>query len=232
MKIEAGADEQDVADIFVRVNSGGQKLTEKNFIGTLLAVYDNGVHDRINRFCAESGIPADKTSYNPLIELDPAHIIRMTVGVGFRRARLKYAYMLLRGKNLNTGEISQDEQSRNLSIFKNSLDTVLDLNNWHSFLNIYMQAGYLKSTIISSTNTIVFSYVLYLLGKYDYKLNSMQLKNTYKGLLRKAIKIKNGKIYIVKGEDDELLKTICVYALKLNEDIFPFYLKKFSSCLI
>lgn len=56
--------------------------------------------------------------------------------------------------------------------------------------------------------------------------------NTYKGLLRKAIKIKNGKIYIVKGEDDELLKTICVYALKLNEDIFPFYLKKFSSCLI
>lgn len=177
LKIEAGADEQDVADIFVRVNSGGQKLTEKNFIGTLLAVYDNGVHDRINRFCAESRIPADKTSYNPLIELDPAHIIRMTVGVGFRRARLKYAYMLLRGKNLNTGEISQDEQSKNLSIFKNSLDTVLDLNNWHSFLNIYMQAGYLKSTIISSTNTIVFSYVLYLLGKYDYKLNSMQLKN-------------------------------------------------------
>ena len=85
--------------------------------------------------------------------------------------------MLLRGKNLNTGEISQDEQSKNLSIFKNSLDTVLDLNNWHSFLNIYMQAGYLKSTIISSTNTIVFSYVLYLLGKYDYELSSMQLKN-------------------------------------------------------
>ena len=31
--------------------------------------------------------------------------IRMTVGIGFKRARLRYAYMLLRGKDLRTGEI-------------------------------------------------------------------------------------------------------------------------------
>ena len=58
LKIEANADEQDVADIFVRVNSGGQKLTENNFIETLLAVYDNSVHNRINSFCADSRTPA------------------------------------------------------------------------------------------------------------------------------------------------------------------------------
>jgi hypothetical protein len=98
LKINAKADEEDVADIFVRVNSGGQKLTEKNFIETLLAVYDNDVHDKINKFCAVSRIPADKTSFNQIIQLDPAHLIRMAVGVGFKRARLKYAYMLLRGK--------------------------------------------------------------------------------------------------------------------------------------
>lgn len=177
LKIEACADEQDVADIFVRVNSGGQNLKEKNFIETLLAVYDNSVHERINKFCAESRIPADKTSYNPIIELDPSHIIRMAVGLGFRRARLKYAYMLLRGKNLTTGEVSREEQNKNLDIFKSSLDIVLDLNNWHSFLNLFMQAGYLKNSLISSTNAVVFCYVLYLLGKYDYKVPSMQLRN-------------------------------------------------------
>lgn len=57
LKINSKADEEDVADIFVRVNSGGQNLTEKNFIETLIAVYDNEVHDKINKFCAESRIP-------------------------------------------------------------------------------------------------------------------------------------------------------------------------------
>ena len=43
LKISSKADEEDVAEIFVRVNSGGQNLTEKNFIETLIAVYDNDV---------------------------------------------------------------------------------------------------------------------------------------------------------------------------------------------
>ena len=36
--VNARADEEAVADIFVRVNSGGQNLTEKKFIETLIAV--------------------------------------------------------------------------------------------------------------------------------------------------------------------------------------------------
>ena len=62
LKINSKADEEDVAEIFVRVNSGGTKLTEKNFIETLLAVFDNEVHDKIGAFCAESRIPAERTS--------------------------------------------------------------------------------------------------------------------------------------------------------------------------
>lgn len=53
-----------MAEVFVRVNSGGQKLTEKNFIETLLAVYDNDVHDKIDKFCADSRIPKDGTAYD------------------------------------------------------------------------------------------------------------------------------------------------------------------------
>ena len=64
LKINSKADEEDVADIFVRVNSSGQNLTEKNFIETLIAVYDNDVHDKINNFCAKSRIPANGTSFN------------------------------------------------------------------------------------------------------------------------------------------------------------------------
>lgn len=112
LKINDKADEEDVAEIFVRVNSGGQNLTEKNFIETLIAVYDNEVHDKINKFCAESRIPANGTSFNQIIQVDPSHLIRMTIGVGFRRARLRYAYMLLRGKDLKSGEITKVSEKK------------------------------------------------------------------------------------------------------------------------
>ena len=180
LEISANASEEDVADIFVRVNSGGQNLTEKNFIETLLSVYDSEVHDTINKFCADSWIPADGTSYNPILKLDPSHIIRAVVGVGFSRARLRYAYMLLRGKNLKTGEFSVEKQNENLELFKKALQQVTDLNNWHDFINLVLSAGYLKDTIVSSSNAIVFSYVLYLIGKYEYKVPVIVLHHIIK----------------------------------------------------
>ena len=159
LKISSKADEEDVAEIFVRVNSGGQNLTEKNFIETLIAVYDNDVHAKINQFCAESRVPANGTAFNQILQVDPSHLIRMSVGVGFRRARLRYAYLLLRGKNLKTGEITQDVREENLRIFKESLDMVTNLNNWHAFMNLFASAGYLKGSLVASSNAVVFSYV-------------------------------------------------------------------------
>ena len=77
LEISDSADEQDVADIFVRVNSGGQMLNENNFIQTLIAVYKKDVHDSITKFCIDSRIPKDNTSYNHIIEVDPQHLVRM-----------------------------------------------------------------------------------------------------------------------------------------------------------
>lgn len=52
----------------------------------------------------------------------------------------------------------------------------MNLNNWHSFINIVAEAGYISDKLIASSNAIVFSYVLYLIAKYDYKLDAAQLK--------------------------------------------------------
>lgn len=178
LEINYNADEEDVADIFVRVNSGGQSLTENNFIQTLISVYENETSDKINAFSEQSRIPADNTSYNNLLAIEPSHLIRMAVGVGFRRARLRYAYMLLRGKNLETGKFSNEERQSNLNRFKEALDRIMDLNNWHAFINIVAEAGYISDKQIASSNAIVFSYILYLIAKYDYKLDAMSLKKT------------------------------------------------------
>ena len=176
LEINYDVDEQDVADIFVRVNSGGQSLTENNFIQTLISVYDNDTSDKINAFAAASRVPANHTSYNTLLKIEPSHLIRMAIGVGFKRARLRYAYMLLRGKNLETGKFSEDVRQNNLQIFKDALDKVMDLNNWHGFLNTVAEAGYISEKLIASSNAVVFSYVLYLIAKYDYKLDAVQLR--------------------------------------------------------
>ncbi|MBQ5563676.1 MAG: DUF262 domain-containing protein, partial [Clostridia bacterium] len=176
LEINYNADEEAVADIFVRVNSGGQTLTENNFIQTLISVYENETMDLINDFSEQSRIPADNTSYNNLIDISPSHLIRMAVGLGFRRAKLKYAYMLLRGKNLDTGKFSEEERQDNLNKFKEALDRVMNLNNWHAFINILGEAGYINEKQIASSNAIVYSYVLYLIAKYDYKLDAMSLK--------------------------------------------------------
>ena len=175
LEIKAIANEEEVSDIFVRVNSGGQKLTEKNFIETLLAVFDNDTHKKINAFCRDSRIPQDGTSYNHILAVDPVHIIRTTVGLAFKRARLKYAYMLLRGKDLKTGKASRETQTENLKRFSEALDIVMNLNNWHKFLNIMKSAGYLKSTLVSSENAVIFSYLMYLIGKVEYKVPSVEL---------------------------------------------------------
>lgn len=178
LEISYNAREEDVADIFVRVNSGGQSLTENNFIQTLISVYENETSDQMNLFCEQSRIPASGTSYNNIIAIEPSHLIRMAVGVGFRRARLRYAYMLLRGKNLETGKYSAEERQENLARFKEALLKVMDLNNWHAFLNCIGEAGYISKTQIASSNAVVFSYVLYLIAKYDYKLDAVRLKKT------------------------------------------------------
>lgn len=175
VQINHGADEEAVADIFVRVNSGGQSLTENNFIQTLISVYDNETSERINKFAHASRIPKQGTSYNNILALEPSHLIRMAVGVGFKRARLKYAYMLMRGKDLETGIVSEETRQKNLTIFKEALGKVMNLNNWHAFLNVVVEAGYVSNKLIASENAVVFSYVLYLIAKHDYKLSATQL---------------------------------------------------------
>lgn len=180
LEIPASADEQDVADIFVRVNSGGQKLNENNFIQTLIAVYENEVHDKITAFCKASTIAIDGTSYNKIMTVEPQHLIRVAVGLGFHRARLRYAYMLLRGKDLETGEFSEETRNQNLDIFKAALENAMNLNYWHAFLNCISEAGFVSSRLVSSSNAVIFSYVLYLIGKLEYKVDSVRLNQLMK----------------------------------------------------
>lgn len=243
LEISSLASEEDVADIFVRVNSGGKKLTEKNFIDTLLAVYDSETHALIEKFCEESRKPAQGTAFNYIIEVDPAHLIRVAVALAFSRARLRYAYMMLRGKDLETGKFAAATREANLLAFRSEIDRAIDVNNWHAFLNLFADAGYVVKNLVASENAVVFSYALYLTGKYRYHTNVVQLKKVitkwifmatitgfYTGSTETEVEKMYADLRAVKDGQGFVGYLESVIASRMSEDFFNIQLvKSFSN---
>lgn len=178
--INGDVDEESVADIFTRVNSGGVKLNENDFIMTLISVSCPELRDRIESFCEESS-DASKGSkaYNKLIAVKPQQIIRTTMAFTFKRARLKYAYMKLRGSDLKRGadgRIDMELRKQSFAELSDGLNKVLDYENWNEFIRTVMSAGFVNSSMISSENALVYSYMMFLIGKYKFNINSEKLR--------------------------------------------------------
>lgn len=178
IEITGDADEEDVADIFVRVNSQGQKLKQADFILTLISVFWEEGREHLESFCKEARTPniKESTAYNYLFEPSADHLLRVSVGYAFKRARLKYAYLVLRGKDLETKETTAELREEQFEIFKRAQEKSLNLQNWHDFLKIILNAGYKRSNMIVSKTAIIYTYVFYLIGKYDYKVESSTLR--------------------------------------------------------
>ena len=169
--IKANAEEEDVSEIFVRVNSGGVALKQNDFILTLLSLYWDEGRKKIERFSQESRYPSkDKvTSYNQLTEVSAQDLIRVVMAYAFDRARLKYGYKLLRGADFDKrGAVDIELRDKRFNELKTKLPDVINVHNWHEFLKTIMNAGYLSGDMILSGNAIYYTYALYLIAKYRF----------------------------------------------------------------
>lgn len=169
--IKANAEEEDVSEIFVRVNSGGVALKQNDFILTLLSLYWDEGRKEIEEFSKESTYPTKgkTTSYNQITEVTAQDIIRVVMAYAFDRARLKYGYKLLRGADFDRrGALDTDLREERFTVLKEKLPDVLSVHNWHEFLKAVMNAGYLSGDMILSGNAIYYSYAFYLIAKYRF----------------------------------------------------------------
>lgn len=169
--IKANAEEEDVSEIFVRVNSGGVALKQNDFILTLLSLYWDEGRKEIEQFSMESTYPSkDKiTSYNQLTEVTAQDVIRVVMAYAFDRARLKYGYKLLRGADFDKkGAVDETLRDQRFDVLKAKLPDVLNVHNWHEFLKSIMNAGYLSGDLILSGNAIYYTYAFYLIAKYRF----------------------------------------------------------------
>jgi uncharacterized protein with ParB-like and HNH nuclease domain len=108
LSLRANIDEQQVAEVFVRINSEGKQLNQADFILTLMSVFWDEGRAQLEGFCREARKPAagQASPFNYIFQPDPDHLLRASINVAFRRARLKSVYSVLRGKDLETEQFS------------------------------------------------------------------------------------------------------------------------------
>jgi hypothetical protein len=181
LEILPNVEEELVAEIFVRINSQGEKLSTTDFILTLLSVFWDEGRAQLEAFSRASRRPAGKGEHSPfnhLIFPEPDQLLRVSVALGFHRARLKTMYQILRGKDLETDQFSEQLRTDQFGKLKIAQSHVLDLKHWHSFLNAVITTGYRTRELISSKNALIYAYALYLIGKLQCGVDQHSLERS------------------------------------------------------
>lgn len=174
LEIASSVDEEQVADIFVRINSEGVKLNQADFILTLLSVFwDEGRAD-LEAFCRlsrQAPSPNSRPSpFNHLIQPDPDQLLRVSIAVGFNRGRLKSVYQVLRGKDVDSGEFSPDHREQQFAVLRDAQARVLNLTTWHQFLSSIVGAGFRTGELVSSQNALLYAHAFYLIGRDRFRM--------------------------------------------------------------
>ncbi len=181
LELTQSADEEQVADVFVRINSEGKKLNQSDFILTLMSVFwDEGRTD-LERFSigTRKPIPGSGVSpFNPIFQPEPDQLLRVDVGVAFRRGRLEHVYSILRGKDLRTKEFDTDRRAMQFAKLREAQRRVLNPTHWADFLNVIRYAGYRNLRYVSSEGALLFAYQLYLIGRTEFGVEPFVLKQT------------------------------------------------------
>lgn len=179
VELDAGVDAEEVADVFVRINSEGVLLKRADFILTLMSVFQEVSRTQLEEFARASKQPqpGKPGPFNWFIQPQPDQLLRVSVALAFRRAELRHAYSLLRGKDLETGEVSPEKRDEQFARLQKAQAQVLDLTNWHEFLQCLERAGFRGSKMISGQNALLYSYALWLIGRVDHRISLPVLRD-------------------------------------------------------
>lgn len=173
------ANEEHVAEIFVRINSEGVQLNQADFILTLMSVHWEQGRRQLEDFAraAVNGNGSGPSPKNAYIDPKPDQMLRVSVGLAFRRGRLSAIYNILRGKELATGKVAAEARDEQFMLLKNAQNEVLNLTNWHEFLKCLSHAGFRSGAMITSNNALLFTYTLWLVGRRDFGLDVKTLRS-------------------------------------------------------
>jgi len=170
VELASTVEEEQVAEVFVRINSEGVTLNQADFILTLMSVFWEKGRRQLEDFSRGCKVPtlSAASPFNWYIQPSPAQMLRVSVALAFRRAVLKQVYSVLRGKDMETGKLDPARRAAQFTRLQQAHEKVLDITNWHEFLQCLERAGFRGSKMISSDNAVLFTYALWLYGRVDY----------------------------------------------------------------
>jgi hypothetical protein len=178
IELDAAMDEEQVADVFVRINSEGVPLNQADFILTLMSVFRDGARRQLEDFARTAKQPtiSHSSPFNWYLQPQPDQLLRVAIAVAFRRAVLKHAYTMLRGKSLETGLFSAEKRDAQFDRLQTAQNHVLNLLHWHEFLQCIERAGFRSSKMLSGSNAVLYTYALWLIGRTEYGVPLDQLR--------------------------------------------------------
>jgi len=179
IQLTAAVSEEQVAEVFVRINSKGVTLKQADFILTLMSVFWDEGRAKLERFCRNSRLPSTSgpSPFNYFVYPEPDMLLRASVSLGFRRAKLEQIYSILRGKDLETGQFSNERRVDQFEVLRQAQEHTLDLTTWHEFLKVPLKAGYRAGWQVSSKMGLMYSYGLFLIGRYSFGLDFSSLRS-------------------------------------------------------
>lgn len=176
-----------VADIFVRTNSEGVSLSSADFILTWMSVFWETGRAQLDTWARDSrftpsevvSILGEKSTWtprNPYMTFEPGQILRVAIAVGLRRAKLQDAYNVLRGRDPRTRIIDPSRRTVELARLKVGQVHATKGLHWDEFLKVLERAGFRSKDMITSENTVLYSYALWIIGRIDFKVPVDELR--------------------------------------------------------
>lgn len=152
------ATEEDVAEIFVRINNQGTRLGQADFVLTLLSVFHGELRDRIEE-------RARAMSLGAVVGIDTQQLLRAVCGVAFGRARMSAVYRYLRGIDPTTGDADTVSRLKRLSQLDAAAKECMEPTPWRDYLLRVKRAGFVSQALVASKNAIVNAYAFYIRGQ-------------------------------------------------------------------
>lgn len=150
--------EEDISEIFVRINNQGKRLVQADFVLTLLSVFHGDLRDRLEERAREM-------SHDGVVAIDTQQLLRAACGVAFDRARMSAVYRYLRGVDPVTGDADPAARKRMLERLDEAAKACMEPTPWRDYLLRVKHAGFVNPSLIASKNAIVNAYAFYIRGR-------------------------------------------------------------------
>lgn len=178
LTLSSSVDAETIAEVFVRINGKGKTLNQADFILTLMSVFWDEGRAELEKFAMDATRPSEgqASPFNHFIKPAPDQLLRATLGLSLKRARLENVYSALRGRDAKTGLDDPAKRDEQFARMREGQKTALNISNWHHFMSALTLAGYRGEKMISSGMAVIYSYVLYLIGLRDYAIDREEMR--------------------------------------------------------